>query len=101
ALDAVLLSHYHHDHVADIGSLQYAMLIQHQLGNRETPLPIYGHEQNEEKFHSLTYGIYTEGVAIKAGQRISIGPWQVSFCPTVHPAYCLAVKLTNGEQTLV
>lgn len=26
-LDAVVVSHYHHDHVADIGPLQYARLI--------------------------------------------------------------------------
>lgn len=26
-IDAVVLSHYHHDHVADIGVLQYARLI--------------------------------------------------------------------------
>src|SRR5699024_12774482 len=26
-LDAVIVSHYHHDHVADIGVLQYAKLV--------------------------------------------------------------------------
>lgn len=31
-LDAVLLSHYHHDHIADIGPLQYAKLVGYHLG---------------------------------------------------------------------
>ena len=32
-LDAVVISHYHADHIADIGSLQYSRLIQYYLDN--------------------------------------------------------------------
>ncbi|MGG5833061.1 MBL fold metallo-hydrolase, partial [Bacillus pumilus] len=50
-LDAVLLSHYHHDHIADIGPLQYAKLVGYHLGKSSGPLPIYGHTGN----HCLLY----------------------------------------------
>lgn len=101
SLDAVLVSHYHHDHVADLGPLQYALLIQEQLGKRNETLPIYGHQQDKEAYASLTYKSYTVGQPIEAGKSIRIGPWKASFCPTVHPAYCLAVKLEGNEKTLV
>src|SRR5690625_5233608 len=32
-IDAVILSHYHHDHVADVGVLQYARVVQSYLTN--------------------------------------------------------------------
>jgi ribonuclease BN (tRNA processing enzyme) len=38
AIDAVVLSHYHADHVADIGCLQYAARILMDLGQRKQPL---------------------------------------------------------------
>lgn len=45
-LNAVLLSHYHADHIADIGVLQHALLIQKDLGKEVTTLPIYGHNED-------------------------------------------------------
>ena len=39
-LDAVILSHYHWDHVADLGCLQYATRIQMDLGRRTSALEI-------------------------------------------------------------
>lgn len=94
-LDALILSHYHHDHVADVGSLQYALLIHTLLGKREGVFPIYGHDQDQDKFAALTYREVTEGRPIQAGKPFSIGPWQVTFCPTVHPAYCLAMRFES------
>lgn len=41
-LDAVILSHYHHDHIADLGVLQYYWQL-HPKRNPETLLSIYGH----------------------------------------------------------
>lgn len=36
-LDAVLLSHYHHDHIADLGVLQFTRLLKRdENGNRAT-----------------------------------------------------------------
>src|SRR5690625_2218100 len=49
-IDAVILSHYHHDHVADIGVLQYACLVQSYITGETTVLPIYGHQEDETGF---------------------------------------------------
>lgn len=93
-LDAVVISHYHADHIADIGSLQYSRLINYYLGNPSQPLPIYGHNQDEENFSKLSYKEQTIGVAIQETDILHIGPFEVSFCETVHPVYCLAMKFS-------
>ncbi|MEW9667787.1 MBL fold metallo-hydrolase [Ammoniphilus sp. 3BR4] len=101
-LDAVVLSHYHHDHVADIGCLQFALLIQTILGKRSQSLPIYAHAEGDNSlFSTLTHNNYTKGVRVFAQHPLPIGPWQVDFCPTLHPAYCLAMKFSHQGRSLV
>jgi ribonuclease BN (tRNA processing enzyme) len=99
-IDAVILSHYHSDHIADIGCLQYAALIDTDLGRRRAVLPIYGHADSE-RFASLSYRGCTVGVAYGAGSEVLIGPFSFSFAPTVHPDPCYAVKARVGESILV
>ena len=93
-LDAVVISHYHADHIADIGSLQYSRLINYYLGKPQPPLPIYAHTEDEENFSKLSYKEQTVGMAIQEKDSVHIGPFEVTFCETVHPAYCLAMKFT-------
>ena len=99
-LDACILSHYHHDHIADIGCLQYAMLVQTQLGNRSATLPIYGH-QKDTKFANLTSKTYTTGVGISEEKPVEIGTFTIHFCPTTHSTFCLAMKFIIGEKSIV
>ncbi|WP_060207530.1 MBL fold metallo-hydrolase [Sporosarcina koreensis] len=97
-VDAVVISHYHADHIADIGSLQYSRLINYYLGKPSPVLPIYGHDQDEENFKKLSHKEQTIGIAIQETDIISIGPFEVTFCETIHPVYCLAMKFTvNGR----
>lgn len=100
-LDAVVISHYHADHIADIGSLQYSRLIQYYLGQPSPALHIYGHTQDSEQFAKLSYKEHTRGVEITAQNSIKIGPFTVTFCPTIHPAYCLAAKFTVEGKSAV
>ncbi|KAB7664905.1 MBL fold metallo-hydrolase [Bacillus sp. B1-b2] len=100
SLDACILSHYHHDHVADIGCLQYAMLVQSQLGNRHEILPIYGHSK-DSKFMELDFEQYTKGIEITADYTTKIGPFTITFCETTHPVYCLAMKFQTLHSAIV
>lgn len=100
-LDAVLLSHYHHDHVADIGVLQYARLIKFFTGANLPELPIYGHTLNETGFAALTYEPYTKGIAYDPKKVLQIGPFSITFVQTVHPAPCFAMRITAGSSTVV
>ncbi|OZI12501.1 hypothetical protein CEW92_06000 [Bacillaceae bacterium SAS-127] len=99
-LNAVLLSHYHADHIADIGVLQHALLIQKHLGKEVTPLPIYSHNE-DALFASLTYKGLTEGRAYQPNQTLTLGPFTVEFLRTVHSVPCFAMKISAHDHTVV
>lgn len=100
-LDAVILSHYHPDHIADIGVLQHARLIQGFLGKSVPTLPIYGHQFNREEFAKLTYKKITKGVKYDPNQVLSVGPFQISFLKTDHSVPCYAMRIEEGGKVLV
>lgn len=121
ALDAVILSHYHHDHVADLGCLQYAVMIGKQLRNpseadaaqfqaqfhththtksQSQPLRIYGHAQSPF-IPKLNFKNFTAGQEIKAGVPLELNGLRVEFVPTVHEEYNLAMRFEYGGKRLV
>lgn len=100
-LDAVILSHYHHDHVADIGPLQYGCYVTSLIQNKKKTLPVYGHDLDQAGFQKLTYKDATMGMAYKEKDTLSIGPFSITFLRTIHPAPCFAMKITDQESTVI
>jgi len=100
-LDAVILSHYHPDHIADIGVLQHARLIQGFLGKELPNLPVYGHSFDEHEFSKLNYKTITKGVPYNPKDTLSAGPFKISFLKTNHPVSCFAMRIEAGGKTLV
>jgi len=98
-LDAVVLSHYHSDHNADIGCLQHALKVEIDLGRREDPLPMYGPEGDERS--PLTYHEYTRGIFIDPSAAAEIGPFRFQFQRTNHPALCYAMRIEGEGKTIV
>lgn len=94
-LDAVLLTHYHHDHTADVGVLQY--LWQLKQGKRKQPiLPIYGHFKDPLNFASLTWPNATRGITYDVN-GIELGPFKIEFLETVHPVPAFATRITETQ----
>ncbi|MGG3918403.1 MBL fold metallo-hydrolase [Parageobacillus thermoglucosidasius] len=100
-LDAVVVSHYHHDHVADIGPLQYARLIKKNLGAPLPALPVYGHPFDQGEFARLAHEGITEAIAYDPEQPLQVGPFHITFMKTVHPVTCYAMRITAGDATVV
>jgi len=100
-LDAVVLSHYHTDHIADVFCLQYAVMILTQLGKRTKPLPIYAHTEDSAMFAQLTYGAYCEAQPISAGETLRLGAITFAFASNVHPVPCLAMRIEHVGRTIV
>ena len=65
------------------------------------PLPIYGHIQDQENFEKLSYKDQTVGIGISEDDVVQIGPFEVSFCQTIHPVYCLAMKFSVDDHSIV
>lgn len=102
-LDACIISHYHTDHIADIGVLQHALLVNYYLtGQKETkPLPIYGHELDQEAFSKLTYKHITTGIRYDPNQPLSVGPFTITFIQTKHPVPCFAMRIETAGKAIV
>nr|GGG75098.1 hypothetical protein GCM10011398_19880 [Virgibacillus oceani] len=99
-LNAVVLSHYHHDHVADIGVLQYAWLVNMYVQGKKDILPIYGHTEDKEGFASLTHEC-TEGIAYNPGEQLEVGPFSITFFKTKHPVPCYGMRISDGNSSIV
>ena len=100
SIDVVLLSHYHWDHAADIGCLQYAVRVLTDLGKRQKPLDIYGHAE-DENFSRLDYLEYSKGHAIGSNTALELGALSLNFCRNVHPDPCFSIRIQKGDRTLV
>lgn len=92
-LDAVILTHYHHDHIADLGVLQY--LRQLKSNQPVSVLPIYGHKEDEFHFNSLTLSGVSKGIEYQAHDILELGPFSISFLKTIHPVPCYAMRIVE------
>lgn len=90
-LDAVILSHYHHDHTADIGVLQYEWL----AAKKENLLPIYGHTQDFVNYAQLSFDNATKGIAYNDHEPSEIIGLKFEFLRTVHPVPAYAMRITD------
>lgn len=99
-IDAVLVSHYHADHIADIGVLQHAILVENYLSQTEKAVPIYGHKENEFEFSKLEHD-YTEGIPYRADDVVKLGPFFIRFLKTRHSVPCYGMRITDGTSTIV
>lgn len=95
-LDAVILSHYHHDHIADLGVLFY----QRQLmpTDLEVPeLPVFGHLEDQKHFEELTMPGIAKGVGYQEQDTLELGPFVINFIKTVHPVPCFAMRIVEKK----
>jgi ribonuclease BN (tRNA processing enzyme) len=99
-LNAVLISHYHPDHTADIGVLQHALLIQYFLGKSNGTLPVYAHKEDTHGFRSLTYKDFMKAHAYNEQSKLTIGPFSVSFVKTIHPVPCYGMRIEAGGKSI-
>lgn len=95
-LNAVILSHYHADHIADVGVLQhYWQLVN---GNKAQPLlPIYGHSLDEIQFNQLDWPNATEKHSYQTDKALKLGPFTISFFKTKHPVDTFAMRIKEED----
>ncbi len=100
-ITSVFLSHRHYDHMADLGCLQYACLIDMDLQRREKPLRLLISEEFEEEWSiPVMKGSYAIGVNESATVLFEDG-LKLSFFRTNHDVYCLGVRVEAEGKVLV
>ena len=95
-LDSVVISHYHHDHIADLGVLQYYRQL-HPHPAEQAELAIYGHQEDEASFARLTLPGVSYGEGYDADSVLDIGPFELRFLRTRHPVTCFAMRITEKK----
>lgn len=99
-LDAVIITHYHADHTADLGCLQYALRVAESLGNRSGPLPIYGHDE-DVSCENMTYRTHTIFRRYSENSPLSLGPLTFTFFKANHTEPSYAVRAAWGDRVIV
>jgi ribonuclease BN (tRNA processing enzyme) len=101
-LDALLISHLHVDHFADVYSLYYALRF-----HPEGPLRVraYGPEGSAETLGRLLADddMFPRTVAFelaRAGDVLMLGPFRVSLFAANHPVECLAARVEHDGRVL-
>lgn len=94
-LDAVIISHYHPDHVADLGVLRHYFQLYPKHHWDPKVLPIYAHDEDKEEFAKLSLPDVSQGIAYNTAGTEQIGPFDISFIKTVHPVVCYAFRIVE------
>lgn len=100
-LQALLLSHLHHDHLTDVFTLQYALHLAQVFGQCHRPLPVYAPQEPEAWWEKLRYGATTEPIPITEGKTVSIGDVSVTWHRTDHGIPCYAAVIRDGRRTIL
>ncbi|WP_413627051.1 MBL fold metallo-hydrolase [Fructilactobacillus vespulae] len=95
-LNAVVISHYHADHFADVGVLQYYWQL-HAKRYLTGVLPIYGNTLDETNFSALDWPNSTQKFPFKENEVTNIGPFKLEFLKTIHPVPAFAIKITEKK----
>lgn len=92
-LDAVVLTHYHPDHCADLGCLQYAVMIDRKLGRRDKPFCAWGPGSVE----TLAYEEYCEGRSYEENRTFQVGCLTFEVAANLHEVRGYAIGVTSPE----
>lgn len=98
----VILSHYHKDHIGDIGSIQYASFCYHNLGLLDDKVKVFlpkhdfGHNRESILSNDESYCEYFDM------SDVGVGDFSVSFHDNrSHTINSYMTKLDNGEVKIV
>lgn len=101
-LSAVVISHYHLDHVLDLGSFRYLLSYGPRRPTRKVPLFIPPGARDFLNRWALTFGhgdrpdFFDDVFDVQTydpGESLQIGELQLRFAPTVHPIQGWAMRV--------
>lgn len=100
-LDAVILSHLHADHCSDLAVMRYGLEMAYNRGLRREPLPLYAPAEPAVEFERLPYKNAYNVKKITEGDKLTIGPFNVSFSFGVHAVPSVGMRIDSPEACLV
>ncbi len=100
---SVIISHLHRDHYNDVFNLQYGSLVFHNQKRIERPIDIYMPKTPIERVDDIKGepDAYAKYHSIDEDTKLTIGNMNVTFCKTDHPVETYAIKIQNGNRSIV
>ncbi|HEY4096481.1 MAG TPA: MBL fold metallo-hydrolase [Baekduia sp.] len=110
-IDAIVLSHMHADHVLDLVPFS-GEVVRRELDGRRIPLHVpaangrdvlrrldaaFAGESREQTRFAAAFAVSSYDPA----DRLRVGDLRVTFAPADHGAPCCAIRVANGERSLV
>lgn len=100
-LSAVILSHLHYDHTADIGVLQYAAVGAIRTKKMKGKLKIYSPIEPIELWEQIQNPDTSKFITINSNEVFYISGMKVEFLPVSHTIPAYAVKFTYNNKVFV
>lgn len=94
---AVVFSHYHRDHCADLECMQYAALVDLQLKRRTTPLYMWGSKESGSGIPSLSYQEYCLAAYYRENEDFTIGKLHFRVQQNLHDVPSYSIKIRDAE----
>ena len=99
-LDAVVFSHYHRDHCADLECMQYAVMLDLLLEKRQSPLVMWGNADTGSAF-SLDYEGYCIGMTYAEHTPFVIGELRFTAQANEHDIPSFSLRIENAAGSCV
>ena len=100
-LDAIVLTHLHDDHQADVYALRQAIAIDLRLGLRQGRMPVWSLDQPAAEWERLQMPFALETHRYAPGDGFTVGELAFATAPTIHALPCAALRVTGGGRTFV
>lgn len=100
-LKAVLLSHLHFDHTADLMVMRYALEYARTRGWLSKQLPLYSLPEPAAELQRLLYKENFTSISLSAAVPLQLGPFHISFLETIHALPCLAMRIETEKGILI
>lgn len=100
-LDAVILSHLHADHFADLMIMRYGLQMAYEKGLRSEPLPVYTPSEPAVEYERLPYKNAYTIKALSGDEDLQIGPFKISFRNGLHAIPSLALRIDSDSGIMV
>lgn len=100
---SIIISHLHRDHYNDIYNMQYSSFVFHNQKRIERPIDIYLPSTPENIYEDIIgeTNSFANYSVINEDTKLKIGNMNISFCKTDHPVETYAIKVSNGDKTIV
>lgn len=92
----IILTHYHHDHAADLEAFMLARRLAGRFKHRNQLLNLYGPESGEP-VRLMKRAKFSKFHAIRKNSKVEIGPFKFDFHRNVHPAETYAVRTVDDS----